>query len=1173
MLKALKPNESIYDITKLYKRISQIKIKKIKRNLLNKISLPKLKRSQLLEQDLSKSISISNKNSIKIHKIQLNYNNNTNIQNTSKNINNTNIYERNNFLSENNKNLILPKVSEKKNYFSENNSPEKVEKTCNFLYLKYEGENYNSINNKIYIKIFPHKIINSITKILEEDKDMINNLEQNVIKMVDKYTTTSCFNNCFNTDYNGFEIDLNEIINSEENKYIILTQNENRQNQPLFRIKNIFLENIIQNVFRHSIEIINEKNKTILKADIENEFMNQIELLKNFFNNEIKNKSNKINNKNVKMINTKKNLLKTQGKLLLSNFEENESYINNITNKKNDLFLTERNKGNFELFNLFKNKLGISQSFHNLYFNILTNNNNSITHRNNQKEKDEINLNKNEKGNNISKQSKLNVIKFYKKYLKIKDDFNICKNEQQEKMFDLKPNIKFVSFDEVNDEIDKIKQSKKDKDTNHINNTNLFLLMMSDDSIKNKINFKNIKNNSIFKMFLNANKHYIINKKEIKSRKAIDVLKKLGKKLHRKMYVKIGINRNKKNLNQQFEHRTIHSSKKNYDESSDTYKHNRTVTEDKFILNETNSSLFSDIPSDLTMSLSEMKREKEENIKKIKKILENRDQYDLDDTVDIFDLDEFLSIIKPGSKKNINIDENNSQIIDKIKEKIKYKIKDKNIFSRNIVDINKNNEDNMNITNELIKDNLKKKQIKVLHINRDLENIKSKIIKDENGQKKLIINKNESESKKNISKIPNKGEKINIKNVNKEKKEMKEIKDIKEIKEIKDKNIDKEINEMNKDTKREKSKSKKTNRIKRTRKITIQNEPDETENNSGNNYDENDLEKDEKEISYKQLMILFNDKFNIPGKKRNHIRRKYSNDSYPINLSYLNTINDIEKKKLIRNKSFYSIKIRNDRKLILLRPPLRHILKKKNNNIKDLKEPINRLFSLSNANLLDINIDSKKKEEAKNKKNKEMISYDYYGNYEHYKNHRILMEKFFGSRKKIEKNYLQDDNDLLLDISNEPRKKYVKRKAVRRRGFRDFMNDDDMLQNNQLSIDYFDNRRKENDKIRSIIEKERMKKKKKLKESEIKFNKFKSYINKLKHMTEEQLRYDTIGFIFKIEADPENIKLSNKVNRINGFKKYIKNNEMVKLNNNESILQNVLFQSNCVFYTDKISKA
>ncbi len=66
MLKALKPNESIYDITKLYKRISRIKIKKQKRNLLNKIALPRLYGAQLLQQNLEKSIKIICKILIKI---------------------------------------------------------------------------------------------------------------------------------------------------------------------------------------------------------------------------------------------------------------------------------------------------------------------------------------------------------------------------------------------------------------------------------------------------------------------------------------------------------------------------------------------------------------------------------------------------------------------------------------------------------------------------------------------------------------------------------------------------------------------------------------------------------------------------------------------------------------------------------------------------------------------------------------------------------------------------------------------------------------------------------------------------------------------------------------------------------------------------------------------------
>ena len=73
-----------------------------------------------------------------------------------------------------------------------------------------------------------------------------------------------------------------------------------------------------------------------------------------------------------------------------------------------------------------------------------------------------------------------------------------------------------------------------------------------------------------------------------------------------------------------------------------------------------------------------------------------------------------------------------------------------------------------------------------------------------------------------------------------------------------------------------------TRRSSRIRKLfinnPINNEADETEDISENNIDENNLGNDKEEITYKKLMILFNNKFNIPGRKRNHVinKRKYS---------------------------------------------------------------------------------------------------------------------------------------------------------------------------------------------------------------------------------------------------------------------------------------------------------
>ena len=294
MLNALKPNESIYDVNKLYKKIRKIKIKKHEKKTKNEISLPKLPKLnnyKILEKNLEKSISIiTSKNSMKFFDL--------NFLNDKTNFNNI-YYSPKYILSDNNNKIKLPKMDNKL-FFSENNSPKKSKKKdCNYLYLKYEGNNNIEIKRQIYIKIFPHKVIHSIKKIFNNNKNtIINYLEKNIKTKIDKYTTTSNLNNYLTTDYKTIEIDFNEIIKSEENKYILLTENRQTNNNKLFKIKNIFLENIIQNVIRHTIEIRNEKNKFILKGDIENEFIKQINLLRDFFVEEINNKKNKNIKKN-----------------------------------------------------------------------------------------------------------------------------------------------------------------------------------------------------------------------------------------------------------------------------------------------------------------------------------------------------------------------------------------------------------------------------------------------------------------------------------------------------------------------------------------------------------------------------------------------------------------------------------------------------------------------------------------------------------------------------------------------------------------------------------------------------------------------------------------------------------------------------------------------------------
>ena len=95
-------------------------------------------------------------------------------------------------------------------------------------------------------------------------------------------------------------------------------------------------------------------------------------------------------------------------------------------------------------------------------------------------------------------------------------------------------------------------------------------------------------------------------------------------------------------------------------------------------------------------------------------------------------------------------------------------------------------------------------------------------------------------------------------------------------------------------------------------------------------------------------------------------------------------------------------------------------------------------------------------------------------------------------------------------------------------------------------------------------------KKKKKEENESKFMNFKSHIKWLKNMTEEQLKYDSIRFIFKLKSNKEKLEILNRVKRINEFKNFIKNNEKNKIEINKSILKNAFFHPDCIFHTDKI---
>ena len=1222
MLSVLKPNESIYDITKFYRKISRINLLKQKKNILNKISLPKLPNSKKSGKDLAKSLSISGKNNFKIHKINLNYT--KNFENNLSDITNHNIFENKQVLSENN--IKLPEVYKKKNYFSENNSPIKNKNDEHFLYLKYEGDdnNINEIKNKIYIKIYPHKIIHSLKNIINNNEILINNLEQKINKiMVDKYTTMTNLNRFSTTYFKTIDVDYNEILNNAEKKYILLTENNKNPQKHIFRIKNVFLENIIKNTITHTVEVVNKKNQIMLKEDLEDELNYQLDLLKKFFINAINNrktdKTEKTQKEN-KFIKIKKYLLKSFNNNIFQNFDETRNITNCFINKRTEGYLTERNNKNKEIFNLFKKQLDMTkyQSIHNLYNNIVTYNHNNISQNKiileDKKTNTENESNKIKKINNNLNNKKSGLLYFYMNYQEIKDDLNLNNikkgNYNNEYIFDLGPNLKFVEFDEIIDEINNINIHKKNNITKSINNEAIFLKMLSEKSILNKIKFNHVKNKNIPKLFKDniSSRRSIFIKSKLSSN--IDILKKLGNKLHKKIKIKIGRNKKYEKLNSSFE-----TNKTEYIEKSKKEKFTKDslLTENYQINTETNSSVFSDIPSDFSMSYSEIKKEKEEKTKKIRQIAQNKEFYDESNILDIDEL--FFNI-----KKNKNKEENMINKEEDSKENIKIKEKDLPIKKEDDKDNNKekefikiednkkiNVEKNINITNIFIKNKIKKRQIKKIHINDEKEQIKSKFSNNTNITNKTLINKehtktniskDKQKSKEVINKKDNNLQNMTNKSIKSNKKEIQnnennesnlikkeEIEQIKNIEKIRINSQRKNKNEKSINRKRFKSEkqltSKKAHKKRNKSKIKEFDIEGSTDKGSFRYNYKDDIDKNKN--LYEELMNFFNDKYNIPG-KNNKIKIKkilyksfsqklnynlssntsFSEEYYSIHKTKTNIYNEIDKDQLIINKSFSFIETRNDKKLILLRSLLNHILHKKNTNTKQIKDSINKLFSSSGIKTINrtpYKYDMKKKRK---------MSFDYYGNNVSKRNHRLLMEKYFSSGVKIPPKRYKDDNDISLNFSkNFMRNKVFKKKINKKKGFKDFLNNYDIYESNQLWIEKFENNKRENEIIRNIIESKREMKRKNVEESEKEFNNFKSYINNLKKMTEEQFKYDAIGFIFKIKSDLDKYQLSNKVKRINEFKKFLKTNEINKLNNNKSILKNVLFQSNCIFCTDK----
>ena len=717
MLTAFKPRDSVYDRKKYYIKKSLLQLKTKVNSFPKKFYLPLINdnkksffsiqsnRESLFPRDfINDNKSFNSFNSL--------YNNNINdnliltnlkISTFSNNILKKtikNMYDRNDFNRNFNTKPLLsdsffPKLEEttKINSFSEDKKILNNLK-CNYLYLRYDGEEFvNGIKNKIYIRINPHAIIKSLKNIIsnnESSEKMINNLNKDINTMdntnsINNNIISTNFNNntstnIVTTDNNNNKDILNEYLNLNNHLdfYVLNSDNDengndlsNNKNINNIKIKNIFLSDIILKVYKHFVEIRDNKNGIIGKQEIKREFNKQITNLRNFFNTQIK-----IKNKKIKSSNNHNNTTNLYNKIILNNYkkknyihkmndfnnkvsEDNKYNIKKLNKIKIDNNSNERN--NKELLKLFKEKLNIDKfcPIHNFYNNML-----NLSQNKNKKEelldkniynklknKGDLNkfknkiLNKEKKlleskeispKTTISKTQKINILRdFYREYKNIKQNITTNYENNKEYIFEMGPNLHFVDFNEI------IENIEYQSNYNNNNLDKLFYFILTDESLYNKIKFKNSTMQKCFKYYALKFKNH---KKFEKSKKItkipkiqkffeeMNILKHIGNKLHKKIKIKIGRKKNNLTINTITDLKEDNAIKKINNikkyRKSDTFKVNFgekafSMTDSKYIETETNSSEYSDVPS--YVSYTEIKKQKEEQSQKIKELKEKNE--------------------------------------------------------------------------------------------------------------------------------------------------------------------------------------------------------------------------------------------------------------------------------------------------------------------------------------------------------------------------------------------------------------------------------------------------------------------------------------------------------------------------------------------------------------------
>ena len=1202
------------------------------------------------------------------------------------------------------KSSSLPKIyfnMENKNQII--NSNNKENNKCNFLYMKYNGNDNSKINNlknKKLMVINSHKVINSLQSLSMPDdnygKKLIDILESRinsgyyrnikfnfsnnnqVSRNYQKYQSLGDYR-----DSNLIENNKNENKKKEKKRYSSTFLNDiyddfllpDKDNKYSYTIHKIFLNNILSKVCKKMIEIRDVKNRLITKQEIRDEFSNQLNYLRdalyknkpyNIINNNIFNINNNTNiinldfssnNSIINEISTIEELqensfninttnddkdkdkqyltshmlrLVNNNQLLSEPFNPNnyiniENYYNrNIENMQTKYKNISKNE-NENLLNLIKdnlklknNKLSLHDTCSNIYLNKVSKGTNT--------KKSQIKKFKNIVKKNLyekkyitaltdtfySEEKKLsNVDKFLLNTKKLRYTFNAYEkeiNDLRNYSYDLEGNVRrslnigpklnIVNFEDIFDDIEQ--EYDKYNNTNNGQTKIETIKEIMRYYYNNKNNIRALKfNNEIIPKYLsliipfrNINNKHRKNKKKNKIKKIKtkkNILKDISKKIHKKIKIKGGklLNTDYKDTKYQKHYNSADNFKEkrtNYvltdiSSSKNTKNNERLFTDNIYLEIETNSSEYTDVPSELDSEIEEMikkKREREkdkdaeegvyaqENVEKRKGgdyIIVNPKDKEIEKQKQKQKEQEKMKNLKQNNINNKEKEQTNNENKNKgVKdEMISANLPDKDITNYSNVYLNSNIDKYLNTTEYSDLEKSKSfKGNKAISRKNTLNLTKTSIATNTTGTTKGIVdmklkidnrikNNNRGIFRKNSLSMNNLKD-TNDKFLNEDikKKQNKDIKNLQDMhirkrSSVLENIIEEEEPKIPPKSKERTIKRKKTKKKTKKRKTTRKDIKINTDNNivNSNNINKNpsSATSDYEPYSLNNDMSLDNKSTNLPISSKYH-----NNDNKDTNVNNINSETKENIKKDKEESSQENEKDENDEEknnqknnsFCIQRPKLSTVDDDENEeNETEEKKILSRSISYFDS------FKEKFEQLMSFKKNKKYNNEDYFGNYE---------EKDFEEEEEEEE--------------NEGKRKRIKRakKNINIKGVKGLFMDE----NNGEIEDINEYESYESEKIDEIP---------KSMGWEEKFDLFKQYIQDLKGMNDEQFNYDAMKYLKKKDKEDFSGKARlNQVERINTYKSFLLQAKDRRLNYNNYYTSHVIFTPGCIFNTGELCK-